>query len=218
MEPRFCLSYNDARARVLRRQGERYLDSTVREIRDFGVGSVCAEKSNTDQEVIEQLHSEINKLKTENIEKDAYILKIKRDSKNFENDVYEVEHNYVIEIEEQKLIINNLRSKVDQISLKKSEIEEELSKEINNLVEYKKEINELRKRNGIIKKCTRKVMCKAEHPEMEDALYTWFLKQRGNYVPISSEILRTKAKSFYKEITGKDDFSASSGWLDKLKS
>ncbi|KAJ8929081.1 hypothetical protein NQ314_018280 [Rhamnusium bicolor] len=64
----------------------------------------------------------------------------------------------------------------------------------------------------------RKVMRKAEHPEMEDALYTWFLKQRGNYVPISSEILRTKAKLFYKEITGKDDFPASSGWMDKSKS
>ncbi|KAJ8937367.1 hypothetical protein NQ314_011913 [Rhamnusium bicolor] len=33
----------------------------------------------------------------------------------------------------------------------------------------------------------RKVMHKAEHPEMEGALYTWFLKQRGNYVPISSK-------------------------------
>ncbi|KAJ8970485.1 hypothetical protein NQ314_001202 [Rhamnusium bicolor] len=64
----------------------------------------------------------------------------------------------------------------------------------------------------------RKVMRKAEHPEMEDALYTWFLKRRrrGNDVPISSEILRTKAKFFYREITGKDDFSASSGWLDKF--
>jgi hypothetical protein len=61
-------------------------------------------------------------------------------------------------------------------------------------------------------------MRKAEHPEMEEALYTWFLKQRGNHVPVSSEILHTKAKYFYKDITGNEDFSASSGWMDKFKS
>jgi hypothetical protein len=60
-------------------------------------------------------------------------------------------------------------------------------------------------------------MRKAEHPEMEDALYTWFLKQRSKHIPVSSEILRTKARYFYEEITGKKDFLASSGWLDKFK-
>lgn len=39
-ESRFTLYSNDARARVYRRQGERYLDSTVREVRSFGGGSV----------------------------------------------------------------------------------------------------------------------------------------------------------------------------------
>lgn len=39
-ESRFCLHTNDARARVYRRQGERYLDSTVREVRPFGGGSI----------------------------------------------------------------------------------------------------------------------------------------------------------------------------------
>lgn len=52
---------------------------------------------------------------------------------------------------------------------------------------------------------------------MEQALYTWFLQQRAHHVPITSEILRSKAKKFYEEITGKTDFLASSGWLDKFK-
>ena len=63
----------------------------------------------------------------------------------------------------------------------------------------------------------RKVMRKSENPKVEKALYTWFLQQRDNHVPISSEILRAKAKYFYKQLTGKEDFLASSGWLDKFK-
>lgn len=63
----------------------------------------------------------------------------------------------------------------------------------------------------------RKVIRKAEHPEVEIALYNWFLQQRNAHVPISSEILRAKAKQFYEQITGKKDFLASSGWLDKFK-
>lgn len=62
------------------------------------------------------------------------------------------------------------------------------------------------------------VMKKAENPEVESALYNWFLQQRNAHVPVSSGILQAKAKSFYKLITGKDDFLASAGWLDKFKS
>lgn len=58
---------------------------------------------------------------------------------------------------------------------------------------------------------------KAENPEVEAALYNWFLQQRLAHVPVSSDLLRTKAKHFYERITQKDDFLASSGWLDKFK-
>ncbi|XP_050294297.1 jerky protein homolog-like [Anthonomus grandis grandis] len=63
----------------------------------------------------------------------------------------------------------------------------------------------------------RQVIRKGEHPEVEAALYKWFLQQRSAHVPVSSDILRTKAKQFYERITGKSDFLASSGWLDKFK-
>lgn len=63
----------------------------------------------------------------------------------------------------------------------------------------------------------KKVIKKPENPEVEEALYTWFLQQRKNHVPISTDILRSKARYFYEQITGKNDFLASSGWLDKFK-
>lgn len=52
---------------------------------------------------------------------------------------------------------------------------------------------------------------------MEKLLYNWFLKQREKHVPITSEILRAKAKFFYEKLTGKNDFLASNGWLCKFK-
>lgn len=48
-------------------------------------------------------------------------------------------------------------------------------------------------------------------------MYNWFLQQRNAHIPVSSEILRTKGRQFYEQITGKTDFLASSGWLDKFK-
>lgn len=60
-------------------------------------------------------------------------------------------------------------------------------------------------------------MKKPENPDVEEALYTWFLQQRKNHIPVSSEVLRTKARFFYERITGKTNFQASSGWLDKFK-
>lgn len=48
-------------------------------------------------------------------------------------------------------------------------------------------------------------------------MYNWFLQQRNAHIPVSSDILRTKAKQFNEQITGKNDFLASSGWLDKFK-
>lgn len=57
----------------------------------------------------------------------------------------------------------------------------------------------------------------AENPNVESALYTWFLQQRSRNLTISGEILQEKAKYFYNEITGRDDFAASAGWLDNFK-
>ncbi|CAG5054268.1 unnamed protein product [Parnassius apollo] len=64
----------------------------------------------------------------------------------------------------------------------------------------------------------RQTLKKAEHPEVEEALYMWFLQERNRHAPISGPMLAMKAKYFYKEIIKKDDFLASRGWLERFKS
>lgn len=64
----------------------------------------------------------------------------------------------------------------------------------------------------------RQTLKKAENPEVDEALYMWFLQERNRHTPISGPILAMKAKFFYKEITKKDDFVASKGWLERFKS
>ncbi|XP_066258171.1 jerky protein homolog-like [Euwallacea similis] len=57
----------------------------------------------------------------------------------------------------------------------------------------------------------------SSNPRVEKASFTWFMQERTKGSPISGEILRAKAQFFYKEITQKDYFKASSGWLHKFK-
>jgi hypothetical protein len=63
----------------------------------------------------------------------------------------------------------------------------------------------------------RQTLKSGEYPEVEDALYTWFLQEHDRHTRISGEIIREKSKYFYKMIMKKDDFRASDGWLDKFK-
>lgn len=63
----------------------------------------------------------------------------------------------------------------------------------------------------------RKTLRTGEFPQVEDALYAWFIQERNRHSPISGEILKEKAKFFYNRIMKNDDFRASDGWLDKFK-
>lgn len=55
-----------------------------------------------------------------------------------------------------------------------------------------------------------------EYPQVEQALYSWYLEERGQ-TPLSGDILRQKARTLYQEIMKRDDFKASNGWLDNFK-
>lgn len=66
-------------------------------------------------------------------------------------------------------------------------------------------------------KNTRKTLKTGEFPQVEDSLYFWFLQERKRHTPISGEIMKEKAKFFYRKIMNNDDFQASEGWLDKFK-
>lgn len=66
-------------------------------------------------------------------------------------------------------------------------------------------------------KSERKTLKTGEFPQVEDSLYAWFLQERNRHTPISGEILKEKARYFYRKIMKKDDFQASEGWLYKFK-
>ncbi|XP_061164992.1 tigger transposable element-derived protein 6-like [Saccostrea echinata] len=56
----------------------------------------------------------------------------------------------------------------------------------------------------------------AHYADMESALFMWFSNARAQNIPISVEILKTKAKQFGTEM-GITGFSYSNGWLSRFK-
>ncbi|KAJ8957831.1 hypothetical protein NQ318_001827 [Aromia moschata] len=73
-----------------------------------------------------------------------------------------------------------------------------------------------------LKKCyvgpgSRKTLKKAEYPEMEAELYSWFVKQRDNHVRMSYEILAEKGRQLFQKHYGRDTFVASRGWIENFK-
>jgi hypothetical protein len=65
---------------------------------------------------------------------------------------------------------------------------------------------------------SRKTLRKAEFEEMEKRLYEWFCTQRARHVPVSYEILATRAKIFHTQIYGTTNFEASRGWIANFRS
>lgn len=64
----------------------------------------------------------------------------------------------------------------------------------------------------------RAVIRACEYPRMEKALYKWFLKQRERNLPVSAEILKSKAKQLHTKIQEKPgNFHASNGWCSNFK-
>lgn len=57
----------------------------------------------------------------------------------------------------------------------------------------------------------------SEYPQMEKALYGWFQKQRAKNVPLSNDIIKSKAIQLHQKIREKPCFNASNGWIAKFK-
>ena len=53
----------------------------------------------------------------------------------------------------------------------------------------------------------------ARFPSLKEALYKWFQSLRSRNVPVSQDILKTKAIEFYNRA----NFEASNGWLEKFQ-
>ncbi|CAF0940690.1 unnamed protein product [Brachionus calyciflorus] len=56
----------------------------------------------------------------------------------------------------------------------------------------------------------------SQHPELEDALYLWFIDKRALKLPINDEMLLEKAKQ-YGTMLSITNFNYSDGWLAKFK-
>ena len=54
------------------------------------------------------------------------------------------------------------------------------------------------------------------YENLDKVCYKWLVNARGQNIPISATMLKTKALSFVKEL-GCNDFCASDGWLDQWK-
>lgn len=82
---------------------------------------------------------------------------------------------------------------------------------------HKSTITHIKKQEKLISKFVqersevhgRKTLKKAEFPRMEKASYQWFIKQRKYHYPISSQILREKAKLFHQKYYPNTNFNAS---------
>ena len=57
---------------------------------------------------------------------------------------------------------------------------------------------------------------KPKFEDLDQAMLTWFHKQRCNNLPISGPVLKIKAEHFAQQL-GIIDFKASEGWLGKFK-
>lgn len=59
----------------------------------------------------------------------------------------------------------------------------------------------------------------AAHPELEEALHMWYCEKRRLYIPISDDMLTTKAREFGNNFYGlyNVDFRCSHGWLANFK-
>ena len=57
----------------------------------------------------------------------------------------------------------------------------------------------------------------AQYADMHSALFIWLTNARAQNIPISEEILKTKAIQFGEEM-GINEFSYSNGWLTRFKS
>ncbi|XP_055644141.1 tigger transposable element-derived protein 2-like [Toxorhynchites rutilus septentrionalis] len=61
----------------------------------------------------------------------------------------------------------------------------------------------------------RKRFKKAQHPEVDEALYIWFLQKREGNVPVNHEMLEVQAQKFYSQMVGEGQYG-SRGYVDKF--
>ncbi|KAG5884441.1 hypothetical protein JTB14_023185 [Gonioctena quinquepunctata] len=94
---------------------------------------LCAQKAEDQENNVEQVNMEklIADMKQEQREKEAYILKIRRTSQAFEEDVVEVEKSYQAQIESQQVLMKELSDNLEEKKLDVMKAELKLMEEKN---------------------------------------------------------------------------------------
>lgn len=63
----------------------------------------------------------------------------------------------------------------------------------------------------------RKTMRKGEYEKTSEALYQWFLQMKENGNSVTGPILQSKALELHRNFNEGEEFTASSGWLERWK-
>lgn len=104
---------------------------------------------------------------------------------------------------------------VDKGVKKKSEIAKDFGIPPNTLSTFLKNRDKLLSRAEDFDK-GRKRLREPDNPDVDNCVLKWFKQARDKKIPLSGLLIRAKAEQFAKEL-GKQNFKASTGWLDGFK-
>jgi hypothetical protein len=74
-------------------------------------------------------------------------------------------------------------------------------------------VSECDTKEGLLRKSSKT----ANDVHLDKALYTWFVQQRAEGVPVSGTIMKFQAEKFSNDLNGTTEFKASQGWLSRFK-
>lgn len=126
-----------------------------------------------------------------------------------------------------KRTVVTLETKVEIIRrLEKNESQSELARQYNlgkstisEIYKQKEKILEfVSKLDSLDGSKQRKTMKNARHPQLDEALYMWFIQRRLKKDPVSGTYLHEKALEFNTQLGGPPQFQASDGFVSAFKS
>lgn len=107
----------------------------------------CSEQCQKEYEGREEekktLHQRLEKVENDCKEKDMYILRLKRQSQDFEDEVVNVEGRYVRELVEQKNVIINLNKEIEGLQVRNEQWQREFDEREQSVVKLERDIVEL---------------------------------------------------------------------------
>lgn len=111
--------------------------------------------------------------------------------------VNELENGITINILAEKYAVS--RSAVVRIKVNKEELKKAVTTQFHDITERRK-------------------IRRTRYPQMEKAVYEWYLEQKTNKTTITGTMLRVKARYFYRKFYENGaGFNASPGWMEKFK-